>query len=674
MHRILPSKINRAPLLLLAAATAATAALSPTEWQHRQPLDVAQPGLVRVTLPPETFDLAQAGLRDLRVVDPAGLEVASALVHGRDPLEPAGRPRPVAARDFSATTGSRHTQVRFSTGIDGRLDYVELVTSAPYFLKAAHVEVSLNGVDWTSLGPAVPLFRQFGAENLRLEVGREAPHVRVTLDDERSRPIEFTGAHSLPQPGRAAGPERARLPARIERREEFAGETVLTVTLPAAHLPLAALFFECTDPLFIRRVSVTIRDVSDGMPRERPIGAGTIYRVDLDGTAARARLEVPVDFSPATRELLVHVHNGDSPPLQFTGVQAEHWPVRLHFVAARAGLHHLLVGNAQAQAPRYDLAALVGDLRQANAQVLAPGSPEVMPGYRPAAALGTQALPEIPLAGAPLDAARWRFRRAIDIRGAGVQELELDPAALAGARPDFADLRLLRARNQIPYVLEQPGLHRLITLPVSAREDPKRPRVSRWQLALPHAGTPVHSVILQSGTPLFQRQFRIYELRDSPTGGQAEHTLATGNWSRLPQPGEPETFTLKLSQRPATEALWLETDNGDNPAIALTNAAATYPVARLVFKASATDGFELAYGHTASSAPSYDLRLVADRLLTAPRVVARLASVAATSSGSGFARWLRGATGGYVFWGALALVVVVLLLVVARLLPKPPVR
>ena len=45
------------------------------DWPSRQSLEVTAPGLVRVALPAETFDAAQASLADLRLLDPAGAEV-----------------------------------------------------------------------------------------------------------------------------------------------------------------------------------------------------------------------------------------------------------------------------------------------------------------------------------------------------------------------------------------------------------------------------------------------------------------------------------------------------------------------------------------------------------------------------------------------------------------------
>jgi hypothetical protein len=97
---------------------------------------------------------------------------------------------------------------------------------------------------------------------------------------------------------------------------------------------------------------------------------------------------------------------------------------------------------------------------------------------------------------------------------------------------------------------------------------------------------------------------------------------------------------------------------------------AVYPVVRLIFKVADPGGFELIYGNPAANTPRYDLSLVAVKLLTSSRNVAKLA---VGDPNSATRNAFSGLKGGYIFWGALALVVIVLLVVVAKLLPKPPV-
>lgn len=660
MKRLLRPLRNAAFLPALAAAASAHAVLVPTEWRHRQEVPVAAAGLVRVTLPDATFDAAQPDLADLRLLDPAGRETALLLDQ-----PPAPAARTLRPKSFAAHLEGGLTVLTLATGTADPLAAVSLETPHPHFLRAVKIEASADGAAWSAVEEGAPLFRQWGAEKLELALGnRSAAWLRLTVS---GAPLPFTGATLALE----AGPAVAPLPvgARLTARDEFAGETVLTLALDGKHVPLAALELDTPEPLFMRRVTVAVRDVRDLVPSERTVGTGTLYRVAVDGAPPKEQLELKFGHTPLGRELLVHIHNGDSPPLAVTGLRLKRRPVSLLFHAAEAGSYTLLSGNAQATAPRYDLAALAGDLRTASAAVLTPGPLQDTPGYAPRASLAEPPLPDIPLVGAPFDAEGWTRHKSVQFAAAGVQELELDPAALAGARTDFADLRLLCAGHQIPFILERTNLARSLALTPEPAPDARRPTFSVWRLKLPHAGLPLLRLALATDTPLFQRQFRLYEKAAGGDGRPYERTLATGAWSRTPEPGSPRTRVLDLGDRLQTDTLYLEIDNGDNPPIALAGAKAEHAVVRLVFKTAETDGFALAYGNPQAAAPRYDLSLVAVQLLTAGRSPVRLG--AEETAPEGFTRGaLRHLKGGVAFWGALALVVVVLLVVVARLLPK----
>ncbi len=664
---------NRPKLLLVALFLGATAfgqaALVPTEWAHRQAVTVTAPGLTRLTLPPAAFDAAQPGLADLRLVDAQGRELPYlAYRNGELARTRPAPPAPLRVKSFRSSETGDLTQLTVETGTTEKLESILLETPVPFFLKAAHVEISSDGVTWQSLGAASPVFRQFGAEQLRLTLNRQAAaYVRVTLDNYRNRPLGFTGAQLMPVAGREEPPAPVSTPARIVRRDEFVNETVLTVALDGRNLPLARIGLETSDPLFMRRVTVTLREADGATPHERTLGSGTLYRVALDGAEPRSELELtlPEETCPPTRELLVHIQNGDSPSLTVTGVTARIYATDLLFNAPAAGTSQLLTGNPRADRPRYDLAAFAGEMRLARATPATIGGLEDTPHYQPRAALSAAPLPDVPLAGAPLDTRDWKFHRVLRLAQPGVQELELDPAVLSGAQSYYADLRVMHGGNQIPYVLEYTPQFRALTLTPAPEPDPKRSGLSRWRLTLPQSNLPVPKLTLSSTTPLFSRHFRVFEKITTAEGSTLERELAAVNWDRKPEPGERETCELALAERLHADTLWIETDNGDNPAIVLGPVQAVYPVVRLIFKTSETVGFELAYGNATVGAPSYDLSLVASRLLTAPRVVAQLEPAAAKSR-DGFEEL----KGGAVFWTVLSLVVVGLLTAVAKLLPK----
>lgn len=646
--------------LFLATAVGASATLTPTEWRYRQEIAVAAPGLVQVQLPDSTFDAALPQLADLRLLDPQGQETS--LLIDQPPVRMAHTVRPA---DFETRLIDGHTVIILETGTTEPIQSVAIETPHPHFMRAARLEVSENGGTWSLLDQGVPLFRQWGAEKLSLPVGnRTAARIRITLN---GAPLPFTGATL----DLATGPSPVFQPvgAHLAGREEFAGESVLTLKLDGRHAPLAEMELVTPETIFMRRVTVTVRDIRDLVASERVIGSGTIYRVALDGAPSKSQLTVNMNYGPLADELLVHIHNGDSPPLVVNEVRLKRQPVSLVFLAPVAGRYTLLSGNAQATAPHYDLAAFAGDLRTATSTHVVAGRREDMPDYQPRASLAEPPMPEVPLVGAPLDIAEWTRSKPVAITSPGVQELELDPATLAGSRSDLGDLRIMRAGNQIPYLLERPGLARSLPLNPVPAIDPKKPAVSVWQIKLPQTGLPVLRLAISTDTALFQRQFRLFEKVSAADGRSYEHTLATASWSRTPEPGSLRTRVLDFIDRPQTDALYLETDNGDNPSITLTGIKAEYPVIRLVFKVVETDGFELVYGRGGSSAPRYDLSLVAMKLLTSGRTPAQLGveEVAPEGLARGTLRRLHG---GALFWGALSLVVVALLVTVARLLPK----
>jgi len=656
-----PSLRHAVALALVSAGSCP--AITPSEWQHRQVIDVPAPGLVRVEMAPATFDAAGPRQEDLRVLDPSGNETA--ILVDRPPAPVARVARPSA---FVVTVKGETSEILVTTGTEEGLSAVSLETPAPFFMRSARVEISGNGLDWVSLDQGAPVFREWGAERLSLPLGgRVAAFVRVTVSGGRDTPLPFTGARLSLEAG--AAPALVPVGARIERRDEFAGETVLTVSVDGRNVPLASIGFETTEPLFTRRVAATVREVRNAVAAERTVASGTIFRVALNGAPAHEQLELPVSFAPPTRELLIHIYNGDSPPLALGSLTLRRWPVSLLFMAHSAGRHTLLSGNPQAAAPQYDLAAFAGEMRSAGATPVVPGGLEDTPDYHERESLGAPPMPDVPLTGAPLDASDWKFHRVVQVSGPGVQELELDLDALANSRTDLADLRLLREGNQIPYILERPTLGRSLGVGPNEIRDSKRPTLSIWRLWLPKPGLPVQSVTLASTTSLFQRQFRIYETLIGQDGSAYDNVLTSGPWSRTPQPGIPETRLFELQGRMHTDTLWVETDNGDNPAIALGTAQVVYPVVRLVFKVAEPDGFSLAYGNPSAAAPRYDLDLVAGRLLTSSRIAAHLGNLAIPAAKS---NPFAGINGGYIFWVALILVVIVLLATVARLLPKPP--
>jgi hypothetical protein len=284
------------------------------------------------------------------------------------------------------------------------------------------------------------------------------------------------------------------------------------------------------------------------------------------------------------------------------------------------------------------------------------------------AALKSKPAPEFPESGAALDVSDWAFRKSVIISNSGPQQLELDLDVLAHSQSDFSDLRLMRQGEQIPYLIN-PAAGTWYRKPiVTATNDPQNPTVSRWIIPLARPHLPVTELRCDTTTSVFERDMILYETRHGADRGETfQQVLASGKWTKTPTPAL-KSFSLTLNSPPLTDTLTLETRNGDNPPIQLNHFLYIYPLTRILFEAKAGDALSLYYGNPATIAPHYDLNLVSGQLRSADKSTAALGPEEELIKFYR-ARQLSG-KGGVVFWGILALVVVALLVVIARLLPK----
>ncbi len=646
--------------LALVTCLGTAQAITPNEWKFKQSVDVPTAGLVRLNIPPETLEAARPGLEDLRLLDATGAEVPFLIE----------RPAPVAAstfqpKQFQTSLAPGATVLTIETGSTLSLREIRLEPAGGgEFLKAVKVEGSHDGKKWSSLADGQPIFRtRTGEASLRIAISPGAwEFLRCMIDDSRTAAIPFTGAQL-----ETAGVESPTEPlaVKIRSRDEGSGVTRLALDLGASNLTPAFLRLETPEKLFTRSVSVAVPTVDGNDIKEKAIASTVIYRVELNGRG-ESHLDIPIDAAVPSRELLLLVANGDSPPLALDQIQAQRRLVQLTFLAKQAGSYQLLSGNRQCAAPNYDLSSLSAELKGASGTALRPSPLTPMPEYKAADNLGMLASK-----GAPIDTSGWKFHKKLDPFGAGARQVEFDLDVLAGAARDFRDVRIVRDGKQVPFVLERTSISRSVTIVPKPEPEPdkERPTVSRWSLKLPRAGLPVTRVVATAAPGLFQRDMRLFEAVTSEHGDSYPRQLASGRWQQLPdQPTH--DYVLQVNEAPTADTLTLETDNGDNPPIELRGFAAYYPVTRAVFVATgdSTEPLWLYYGNPEASAPRYDVSLMANQLLGAERqTVAAGAEEKGTTSA--VVTTLSGARR-YIFWGTLAVAVATLLIVISRLLPK----
>lgn len=647
--------------LLLVWSFSLPAANLPSDWQYDQSFTIATAGLTKLSLPLETLDAARPALEDLRLFDDAGNEVPFVIE----------RPVPTVkivrtVKSFQVTMQSRATVITIETGLTQPLDTITLETPALDFLKPVRIEASADGRIWQTLAPGQPVFRQpNGASRLQLTFASGIwAWLRLTVADEHSKPIPFTGARVHTTVTESAPVEwKAGL---ISERHENPSETRLSLNLGAANLDVASVQIVTDEPLFSRPVTLAVPQVSESAIREQPITQGTVFRIAVEGQAASENLSVPLEQRVRSRELLLLIKNENNPPLPIKSVRIERRPVYLVFLAKQAGAFHLLTGNEHCPAPKYDLAALGMNLKSV-AVTGVKFSAADNPNYR-----APEVLAGVSTGGAPLDVSAWNFRKPVRVTRNGAQQIELDSDILAQARLGFDDLRLVQDGKQIPYILEHTSISRALKPTVTTLTDAKEKNLSRWALKLPHAQLPITHFRCTAKTTLFEREFLLYEDLADSRGAAYRLNLGGARWIHKPDQAA-RGFEVALRRPLESDTFIVQTDNGDNPPVELENFEVTYPVTRVLFKAGAEAPVFLYYGNLRVAAPSYDLSLVADQLLAAEKFTAPL-SAPEQLKGSAADLSRQPGAGGVVFWGILAVVVVVLLAIIARLLPKvaPP--
>jgi Protein of unknown function (DUF3999) len=646
------------PWAILSAAQTSWA-FDPHEWRNTQTFEVPAKGLVRVNIPAATLDAARPGLEDLRIIDSAGNQVPY-LIERLLP-DPESTIRPTEFRN-TIENGAPHLNLK--TGTSAPIIGVSLQTPATHFMKAADVEGSNDGTTWTKLAGGDSLFQlPNGVTKLRVSFP-EGPWqlLRITIDDLGSPPIPFTGAQL--HKARTTAPAEA-VAIMVRSRDESPGGTRLALDLGAANLTLGSLRIESNEPVFTRAVTLAVPEVGDDGIRERNITDAVIYRVNVNGKN-EAGLEIPLESQIHTRELLVLIRNEDSPPLSIDTVRADRRLVRLTFFANQPGQYSLLSGNTQCTAPHYDLSALSEKLKNASAMDVVPSALAPNPNYKP-----PEALAAVKFNGAQIDMAKWKFRKPLPLTQSGVQQVELDAELLARSQADQHDIRIVRGEYQLPFLFERTSLSRPISLNAAAANDPKKPAFSRWSLKLPQPGLPITRLAGTSSSPLFHRQMRLWEEVTDERGDKFASELGRATWDQTPNSPKRD-LVIDLNARPKSNTLFLETDNGDNPAIELREFRGYCRVTHVVFKATRDPAQPvwLYYGNPDATAPRYDLTLVAGELLKAERSTIIAGPEENRSPKPAFVgQTLTGSTR-YIFWGALALVVIVLLAIMSRFLPK----
>lgn len=683
-YRSFPPGLRRAPLLLALLGLAAPPALPAEAPRARFERPIVPGAAGPNRLDPDLPLLVGAAptLADLRLYDGGGREVPYLLVPParRLPEWLSGRLLPVAATKTASG-------FEVDLGALARVDRLRLEGLPAPFLKRYRLEGGGDRSRWTELVGQGTLFDLPDQALSDLEVGfapGDYRYLRITWDDRNSAVAGLPTGVSARRVLATDPPAPLAVPVEWVRRGSEPGVSRYHLRLPGSTLPVVALRLETERGNLLRRATVTQGRFGSGEVVAVPVGSGTLRRAERgDLAAADLRIELDPLLGP---ELDLTVEDGDNPPLELTGVQAELAPLPwIYFeapgreaVTARYGDPRQTPG---ARPPRYDLEAVregLGKIRPAAARWGEPANRELPP-----AEAGPGGPGELPTTGAPLDTAAFRHSRPVPAP-AGAKEgsapvltsLLLDAAVLARS-PGLADLRLAdRQGRQIPYLVDRRSERLDLGLPPLAAEKDERGErgVTRYAVTLPEPSLPEARLVLSTSARVFEREVRLVRLVSAEGSGRrrdrgrvGEETVAEAVWRHADPESAPPPLVLDLP--PAGRgALELRIDEGDNEPLPLLPPRLLLPAIRIRFfypaqPAGPEAAVRLLYGQPGLQAPRYDLALLAPRLLGSAAEEVELAPEKGGGRDDGaepFPRWA--------FWGVLGLLVLVLLAVLARLL------
>jgi hypothetical protein len=661
-------------------------------WHFRRsvgltwPESAPTPSLAALPLPPEVGARCQPQLEDVRLLAADGHEVPYVVdrVVERE-MQTAVRGRLVDTR----TERKQRTAWVVDLGEPRDFDEIDLEIGEQDFVKRVLVEASDEAQSWRTLRADAGVFdRPWNVRVHHTSIGFperiQARYLRVSADDRRSKPVVVTGVTVL---------NRRRLPAEawerpVELRPAGSGMGVsrYVLGLPPS-FPLERLELVADDPAFSRRVVLYEVQGAEGQGVKTVLGDAILYRLQVEDEALSGESRVLPVRRGHSGDLVLEVHDGDSPPLRNLRAVASAPATRLLFPALSGPLT-LYYANEATRAPAYDLETLKGRIALAPLYALATVGSEVEnPRY--------QKPPPLPFAaprGAPLEVARWRATRPFTVSGhEDLYTLTLAGEDLGLLRDDLGDVRLVDDEGrQVPYVLEPAASEARVSLAFTKEPGASSDRqpVTRWRLALATtsgAARPVPFAALQLGfhDAFFARPARLVTPPVSGGGG-AERVVFNGTLAApARRPGAPRREAVGTGG--ATDApivlpldgsrqamFFLEINEGDNVPLTLLQCRGVVRVPRLAFKAS-PGSYRILLGNGEAGAPRYDIATLRQEILAYSALPLEAAGTVPNPAFRRRARdYLQDAPPTLLLWGTLLVAMAALLFLTLRILRQPP--
>ncbi|MCE5279927.1 MAG: DUF3999 family protein [Planctomycetaceae bacterium] len=381
--------MSKAMILMALCALAQAAWAEPADtsaWQKTAAVELQGPpdrGLARIDLPGEVFDASSSGVTDVRLLDDGGAWAPHVLRPGRTAAhEESTREN---ARLLNATFDPDAALSRVTADFGKKIlkNEIFIDSSGDNFRRRVLIEASADGETWQVLRQGGWLFRIPGLfDKQRIDLpANDFRYLRISVfngqDDKGKIDITRVSARN----SRAVEPDLAPVPIQqttLNPREQDAPQdgandkqTVILLDCGLQNLPIARIALAFDDKNFARAYTIRGRNkvtddivepVEGGGVRRRTVAApwnfvaaGMIHRFTAAGDVDQS-LEVPLMPSQGHyRFLRIEIANGDNAPLTFTGATVQRLKVFVLFQAKSGRQYRLLVGNAAAVTPEYDL-------------------------------------------------------------------------------------------------------------------------------------------------------------------------------------------------------------------------------------------------------------------------------------------------------------------------------
>ncbi len=357
------TRLSLLSLLILSTSVPAGGAQVPDEWKnwlYFRPISLgstAEPRLVRVTLPLETFGRAQKSLADLRVIGANRKEVPYVLHARVGKEERQWRQGEIADLGFIP---GEHTQLVVDVGSDHDAhNSLEIQTGVNEFFAWVEIAASDDRENWHVLREKGPIYR--------FDDTREGNTV-LSYPDSRARWLRL----KVLEPERRFAVYGCRIAYEIVEAAELVELPVLgpdpaaaskesrwQVDLGIENVPASSVRFQAEQLEFHRTVRVYASVDGENWRR---VGQGNIYRYPKPEASEREqdqRTLLQVRFPEARgRYWRVAVLNRDDSPIEGLLPSLGGTPRHVVFRQQPATTYQLLYGNSRTSAPEYDLARI----------------------------------------------------------------------------------------------------------------------------------------------------------------------------------------------------------------------------------------------------------------------------------------------------------------------------